>query len=214
MPCNHKFKKDLNLDRLDFEPETLIVGTFCPEWPDANTAQWFYGRILDAKGNRSNSFWDVLPRIYNEPGLLHANPVDWKLFCKKHRIALTDLISAVDDADAGNKEHNKILASMSDDALEYNFDDFEYVDIVRLLQNNPGIKNVYLTRGVTDSFWRHLWNPVMQYCNRNQLHDRILLTPAGANLYQHEAHNADNPDDVILLVEDYILRRWQKEWHF
>lgn len=36
MPCNHKFLEFLNLEKLDFTPTTLIVGTFNPEWPDTN----------------------------------------------------------------------------------------------------------------------------------------------------------------------------------
>jgi hypothetical protein len=33
MACNHKFKSFLRLEKLDFKPETLIVGTFNPAWP-------------------------------------------------------------------------------------------------------------------------------------------------------------------------------------
>jgi len=44
MACNHKFIEYLNLENLDFEPTTLIVGTFNPEWPAGNQAEWFYGR--------------------------------------------------------------------------------------------------------------------------------------------------------------------------
>ena len=41
MPCNHKFIEDLNLENLDFQPTTLIVGTFNPSWPENNQAQCF-----------------------------------------------------------------------------------------------------------------------------------------------------------------------------
>jgi len=41
MPCFHKFLNYLNLETLDFEPTTLIVGTFNPEWPIGNNAMWF-----------------------------------------------------------------------------------------------------------------------------------------------------------------------------
>jgi hypothetical protein len=79
MPCPHKFQKCLNLDKLDFAPETLIVGTFNPAWPEDNYAEWFYGRT----GN--NYFWDVLAEssislimnLYEPRGLTH---VDWKTF--------------------------------------------------------------------------------------------------------------------------------------
>ena len=213
MPCNHKFKSDLNLDRLDFEPTTLIVGTFNPDWPASNTAEWFYGRTHDARGNKSNHFWDVLPRIYHEPGLIDAGPYEWKLFCKRNRIAITDLISSIDDADAGNREHNKVLAGYADEAIVFNFDDFEFVNIVQLLRCQPFIRNVYLSRGITEAFWRHLWNPVMQYCSMNSIHERRLLTPSGNSLYQQDVHNDEHPDDVISLPQDYLLKRWQQEWH-
>ena len=33
MACDHKFNFFLRLEKLDFKPETLIVGTFNPAWP-------------------------------------------------------------------------------------------------------------------------------------------------------------------------------------
>ncbi len=207
MPCNHKFRNYLDLERIDFEPNTLIVGTFNPEWP-ANSAEWFYGRTA------GNYFWDVLPRLYGGQSLINATPVEWKQFCHDKKIALTDLISSVDDACADNPEHNKILGGFSDKALVYNFDDFVYVDIVRILRNHPSIKNVYLTRGITEAFWRHVWNPVNQYCSRNDIRERKLLTPTADASYLHGAHNKEHPVDVMPLLEDYILMRWKQDWHF
>lgn len=87
MPCNHKFRKHLLLQGLDFEPETLIVGSFNPEWPENNTAQWFYGRT------ENTYLWDVLPRIYGEPSLMDSPVADWQDFCKRNKVAFTDLIS-------------------------------------------------------------------------------------------------------------------------
>jgi hypothetical protein len=212
MSCHHKFIRDLNLDRIDFEPTTLIVGTFIPVWP-ANTAEWFYGRTHDANGNRSNNFWDILPRIYGAASLIGAAPAEWKQFCHDKRIAITDMISSIDDADPENHEHRKILTGSDDKAIVFHFDDFVFVNIVQLLRTHPTIRNVYLTRGVTEAFWKHVWNPVMQYCNLNDLHERKLLTPSGHSLYQHEAYNNEHPDQAIPLLEDYILMRWQQEWH-
>jgi hypothetical protein len=207
MPCDHKFLSYLNLEKIDFVPSTLIVGTFNPVWP-ANPAEWFYGRAADS------CFWDVLPRLYGEASLLNATSGEWKQFCHSNQIALTDLISSIDDADPGNREHSKILGGFSDKALAYHFDDFVYVNIVQLLRKHPSIKNVYLTRGITEAFWRHTWNPVMQYCSANGIRERKLLTPSDGALYQHGAYNHDHPDAVIPLLEDYILMRWREEWHF
>jgi len=212
MSCNHKFINDLNLERIDFKPTTLVVGTFYPEWP-ANSIDWFYGQTHDTNNKRSNHFWDVLPKIYGERGLIDATPAEWNQFCRRQQIAITSLIRCIDDADPENPEHNKILAGFDDQAIVYNFDDFVFVNILQLLRQHPTIKNVYLTRGITEAFWRHIWNPVMQYCSLNHLHERRLLPPSGHSLYQHEAYNSEHPGKQIPLLEDYILMRWQQEWH-
>lgn len=208
MACQHKFQNYLQLDRLDFEPTTLIVGTFNPAWPESNTAEWFYGRT------DNTFFWDVLPRIYRGPSLIDAGPSDWKQFCHDKQIALTDLISSIDDADPADPEHCKSLGGFADRAIEYNFDDQAYVNVVQLLQRHPTIKQVYLTRSTTDAFWRHLWNPIAHYCNHHKIRERKLLTPTTDAAYHHEAHNDEHPHNVIPKLEDYIFKRWQQEWHY
>jgi hypothetical protein len=208
MSCNHKFQNELNLELIDYEPTTLIVGTFNPELPTGNPAEWFFGRTT------SNYFWNILPRLYGEASLINATADDWKQFCRNKQIAITDLISSIDDAQLDNKRHYRALAGFSDDAIEYNFDDFSFVNITRILQQQPTIKNVYFTRGITDAFWRHLWNPAMQYCNRNGLHERRLLTPTDGVSYQYETYNDEHPGKLIPRIEDYILVRWREEWHF
>jgi hypothetical protein len=213
MSCNHKFQTSLAIDHLDFDPTTLIVGTFVPEWPVRNQADWFYGRTHDAEGSRSNYFWDVLPGVYGAPGLADTGPDTWKRFCHDKRIAITDLISSIDDADPGNPAHCSVLASFSDKAIAYNFEDFTFVNIVQLLKNHPAIQNVYLTRGISESFWRHVWNPVMYYCKHNNIRERRLLTPSQDAAYLHEAHNIEHPDAMIPRLEEYILMRWRLEWH-
>jgi hypothetical protein len=208
MPCNHKFRSFLNLEHLDFEPTTLIVGTFVPEWPEGgNAGDWFYGKTS------ANYFWDVLPRLYGEASLTDATEANWKAFCRSKKIALTDLISCIEDAEPNNREHNKVLAGAADKAIVYNFDDFEFVNIVQLLRKNPSIKSIYLTRGMTEAFWRHLWNPVMHYCGQHNIYERKLLTPTAEASYQHEAYNTANAGKEIPALSDYILMRWQQEWH-
>ena len=205
MPCNHKFKSYLNLERVDFEPTTLIVGTFIPEWPGGNTGEWFYGR-------KNNKFWDILPRLYGAPSLINASAREWKDFCKSKQIAITDLISTIDDADTANPEHVKILTGFDDQAIAYNFDDFDFVNIVGILQKHPSIQNVYLTRGITEAFWRHLWNPVMHYCNVNNLRERKLLPLSGNVFYQDVAINEPRGSSVAI-PDDHIFLKWKQEWH-
>ena len=68
------------------------MGTFNPSWPANNLAQWFYGRTAN------NFFWDVLPRFHNQGSLLGGTTAQWKTFCRQHHIAITDLISSINDA--------------------------------------------------------------------------------------------------------------------
>ena len=208
MPCNHKFRKHLTLERLDFDPETLIVGSFNPEWPDSNTAQWFYGRTANTY------LWDVLPRLYGESSLMEAPVAEWQAFCRRNKIAFTDLISAIDDADPATKNHERMMGGFSDNALVYNFDDFVFTNVSGILKKHPSIRNVYLTRSVTEAFWRHLWNPVAHYCSVNNLRERKILSPDDSVAYHHSAWNQENPDQTITALPDYILMRWQQDWHF
>jgi hypothetical protein len=208
MPCNHKFQNDLDLAHLNFEPTTLIVGTFNPEWPASNTAKWFYGRTQES------FFWDILPRLYGAPSLINGTVAEWKQFCHDKQIAITDLISVIEDAEPDNKAHQKMLGGFSDDAIIHNFDDFSYINVVQLLRNHPTIKQVYFTRGVTDVFWRYQWNPVAHYCSLNNIHERKLITPSLGAAYQQNEYNHEHPANPIPTLADYLLMRWQQEWHF
>lgn len=209
MACQHKFHDDLHLEKLDFEPVTLVVGTFDPAPPIENPAEWFYGRTDESL------FWDVLPRLYGKDPLLSAGAKEWKRFCREERIAITALISSIDDADPSRRDHQRMLSGFADKSFVHNFDEFEYVDIVGLLRTHPTIKNVYLTRGMTELFWRHLWTPVMRYCNQNGLHERKLINPSEEEAaYQHSAYNSEHPGEPIALLQDYLLMRWRQEWHF
>jgi len=207
MPCKHKFYNELSLAHLDFEPQTLIVGTFSPEWPADNTAEWFYGRTGESL------FWDVLPRVYGSASLLDAGVSEWRQFCKEHKIAFTDLIAEIEDADPESRKHQKMLGGFSDKAIMHNFDDFDFTNIVALLRSHSAIKNIYLTRGITEAFWRHLWSPVMRYCNEHGLHERILLTPDESATYQYEAYNAANAGNPLPSFTDYLVMRWKEVWH-
>lgn len=212
MPCNHKFQQDLNLERLDFKPTTLIVGTFNPEWPATNTAQWFYGRTHDQYGNPNNSFWDVLPRLYREPSLLNSGPVEWKKFCSRHKIALTDLISCV--IDANQPQDNAVMGGYADNVIANDFHQHAFTDIVGLLRTHASIKNVYLTRG-EGQFWTHLWAPVALYSEQNGLHQEKLLTPSKNARFSMFPYNRQNPPPQFNMatLNDYILMKWQEKWH-
>jgi hypothetical protein len=194
MGCKHKFEKYLYLNDLGFEPTTLIIGTFNPLCVENNEAEWFYGRI------KSNYFWEVLPRLFSENSLIDEDPSAWKNFCKKHKIAITDFISSVDDADVNNSVHKKALEGYSDTRITKTFKQFSFVDIVALLKDHPTIKNVYLTRGAKVGFWRKLWSPIKEYCIANGIRAEFLLTPSGNAFYQKK--------DKSISLQDFIYSRW------
>jgi len=211
MPCDHKFIDYLNLENIDFIPTTLIVGTFNPSWPAGNNASWFYGRI------RNNYFWDVLPRLYNPLLNLRQPPathVDWKIFCSNNHIALTDIIRCIDDADENNEEHGAILAGYDDQAIANNFH-FTFTDIVGLLEQNPTIRNVYLTRQPGIDLYDEQWALVEQYRDNIDpgLHVRNLLTPSANARFQIGPFNLANPG-IQQPLRNFIFWSWQQQWHF
>ena len=206
MACVHKFGKYLNLERLDFEPTTLIVGTFNPSWGTKNTARWFYGRT------EKNYFWDVLPKLIEGKSLIDSSPKEWKLFCHRNKIAITDLIASIEDADQENPEHYQKITSFSDSEIANCFFEFNLVNVVRLIRINLTIKNIYVTRSFKETFWKHLLYPVKRYCNEFGIGLKPLVTPSGYAYFQQGKHNKVNPNDMLSL-EDFILKRWREEWH-
>jgi hypothetical protein len=204
MASEHKFKEYLNLEELDFQPTTLIVGTFNPSI-GGNDAAWFYGRF-------DNNFWDVLPRIYGKDSMRCSSPKQWKLFCKENKIAITDLISSIDDADLDNLIHFNKIKTFSDKTIANDFKQHKQVKIIKILESNPSIKNVYLTRGTGETFWKRLWKPIEIYCKENGLCEKKLITPSGYAFYQQGKYNKQNPLNPLSL-EDFILKDWKSKWH-
>ncbi|HEY0059897.1 MAG TPA: hypothetical protein VGB56_12250 [Flavisolibacter sp.] len=212
MACRHKFEDYLDLERLDFDPTTLIVGTFNPAWPATNAAEWFYGRTHDEYGNQNNNFWDVLPRLYGEKSLINQTDKEWKQFCHDERIAITDIVQAIDDADEQTPEHIKIIGGYADDTIAANFYDFELTNLVRLIRRHPSITNIYVTRSYTSTFWKQKLYPLIWFCKASGKTLKPLLTPSGFAFreqakYNRQKHNAP------LTLPDFIKMRWEAVWH-
>lgn len=207
MPCRHKFSDDLYIKYAkDWNPTTLIVGTFNPEWPEKNYAQWFYGRT------ENNLFWTVLPCVYNQQSLICSNKENWLIFCKENKIALTDLISCIKTADVSDKDHYSKIASYSDASIAKHFsknEDLELVNIVRILQENSSIKHVYLTRGANSGLWKKLWKPVREYCIQNGINVNELLTPSSYARYQYKSEFRMEFDTL----SSFIISKWKDKWH-
>ncbi len=201
MPCHHKFIDCLNLDSINFHPNTLVIGTFNPGWDNLNNqAEWFYGRTA------RNYFWDVLPRIYEGINLRHQPHTQWKHFCARNGIAVTDLLQTINDAEVDNPAHVAALLGYQDADIANNFHDFTPVDIVGVLQNHPTINHVYLTRQLGVPFWDNLWLQVTEYCNDNNISHQTLLTPSGGARFQMQDHPG-------VALRDFIYNSWIPLWH-
>lgn len=209
MPCPHKFQEDLQLERLDFEPLTLIVGTFNPSWPDDNPAEWFYGRT------RNNYLWDVLPRLHDaQLNLRSAAPAGWKQFCHAHRVALTDIISAITDADEQNPAHREILRTYLDATIAQHFGTFGFTDLEAILADHPTIRSVYLTRQPGIPLFDERWATVIRFAEQHPergLHIRTLLTPSGYARYQIGDFKRANPG-LKQPLRHFIHHSWSQQW--
>lgn len=212
MACNHKFINDLNLENVGFQPEILIIGTFNPSWPENNLANWFYGRTHDINGNMNNNFWDVLPRIFDQDTLINETEIEWKYFCKMNKVAITDLITSIDDADENNHEHVQWLGGYADNVIAENFHDFQFTNVLQILEQNPCIKKVYITNGVNGTFWTNLWNPIVAYCQENNIISQKLLTPSKNARFSMFAWNRQNQQNQYGMhnLNDFILMKWEQ----
>lgn len=206
MPCSHKFLNDLNLDYVNYQPTTLIVGTFNPSWPDNNYASWFYGRT----GN--NYFWDVLPRLYQPESLRQEDAVAWKAFCQNNSIAITDLMASINDADINNPGHLEVMGAYEDSAIANSFNEFGFTDIIGLLGRFPSIKNVYLTRLNGLPLIDQQWQLIEQYCEAHNIYCARLRTPSKNARFQMGNYRQLHPEDPTPL-RNFILEEWQNQWH-
>lgn len=141
-----------------------------------------------------------------------SKPSEWKKFCRKNEIAITDLIESIEDAENRNQNHISFLRTFSDKNIAVEFKEHKLVEIIGLLKNRPSIKNIYFTRGIGETFWKKKWKPIKDYCDLNELKCETLLTPSGYAFYQQAKYNKKILDNQLNL-EDYILKEWKAKWH-
>jgi hypothetical protein len=200
MPCNHRFYNELAHQNIDYKPECLIIGTFNPEWPQTNYAEWFYGRT------DNNYFWDILPRMFSDEGLRSSSHTQWKQYCRTKKIALTDLLASIDDADILNEVHSQVLGKYTDTALASKFNSQVANPILPLLRSNSCIRSVYLTTLNKSDFWQRLWSPIEEYCDLHGIWCRKLMTPSkGARFSMSRASGIQMPD--------FIYNDWNTKWN-
>jgi hypothetical protein len=198
MTCKHNFYTDLDLGYAYYNPEILIVGTFNPAWPNANYSKWFYDRT-DA-----NYFWDVLPRMLEGKSLLTENPSEWKAFCKRNKIAITDLIKEVTTFNQKNERDKAILATYGDSELLKYQEHFKYNSIADLKTKYPSIKHILFTRKL-DSNWKDFW---MKYGINNYSEINEFYTPSRYASYATSKWRKENGYDKPISNPDFIIGKW------
>jgi len=174
MACEHRNIQDLTLEYVDWEPKTLFIGTFNPGWQSRNNyAEWFYGRT------QRNEFWCILPQVHQHPSLLNGNRETWINFCREHQLAITDIITSIDDADERIQEHRELICEgFEDDAIEKNFKAFTFTDIPSLLTKYPSIRQVCITRMTINGLWKTALTPTINACFTNSIAFRPLRSPS------------------------------------
>lgn len=202
MPCKHKFFKDLLLDQITFEPTKLIIGTFNPCWEGIdNYAEWFYGRTSN------NYFWYVMPKAFSDEDLHDKGSKDWKDYCERQGIAITDLISTIEDASEEDENHRLIIKGYKDSDI-IRFKSFSFTPIVKILEKHKTIKDVYLTRSSdSNGFWDLCWKEIADYCDINGVNCTMLLTPSKEARFQMTK-------GTNLKLKDFILDRWLQKIYF
>jgi hypothetical protein len=183
MPCFHKFYGHVahmvgeNGLLPNWEADTLIIGTFNPEkdWVLNNPANYFYGRPR-------NYLWKSLPVFAcNNP--IHRQDVNEQIsFLTNRRIALTDLLISINDADITIPDHIRRIRSFKDSDLNI-FQEFHWntTGIINYIQNK-GISVVCFTKiGGDFPFGRQI-TAIENYCNLNNVINFRLHTPTGQGL--------------------------------
>lgn len=191
--CKHKFHGDLKLEYVDWDVKTLFVGTYNPGCCSEieNSAKWFYGRT------QNNMFWNTLGFLYaNNPTLgNNGNPEIWMSFCKKHKIAVTDLIYEIVKLDLMNgTDKEDLCKGFSDSKLENYIRGRQVISnqVELLIRDNSKLeqlKYVYLTRRGINAPWNNLWSPIREICRNKKIHTSTLITPGRYNRFQFNQEN-------------------------
>lgn len=177
MSCKHRFYNSLIPEENNYE--FLFIGTFNPEWnaKNGNNADYFYGR-------ESNLFWCILPHAFEENCLINSRPIEWINFCKqtRHRIAITDIIKEIDNADKNNQKHREVLLNGFEDKklekFELTFNNSEIKEFIR--RNQETLNGVFLTRKSKDGLskiWDN-WLEIKKLCKKSNVYATELLTPS------------------------------------
>lgn len=203
------------LDTTPYRPEVIVVGTFNPNTPNDNFADFFYGR---------NYFWTAfknlfvnngiqltqtrMPRRGAPPAVLNPTLPEILELCIKLKLTFADLIFEVLNNNNPNyqtRQNDNVIFN----GAEYNLIqdgqkgivgglqqlntlgqvNWNTQNIINFLCNNPQITTIYFTRQPT-GIWAEQWNLII---NHNCMAGRLktnLFTPSGLSLKGKPRMNA------------------------
>ena len=213
MPVEHKFlnhnwengfwTENAILKNNIYKPEVLIIGTNNPHTPNANFADFFYGRnwFWTAFKNFANGNYELQNRRMPSNGLpqLPLNPTIEEIFklCENFKFSFADsnsnvlinqnevnflpndnvLLNGIEYNLINDSRKNGVLGLEELDAIyevEWNTD-----NIILYLNENPHIKEVYFTRQPIN-IWKKHWDKIKD-SNRNKIF-KVIYTPSGNSL--------------------------------
>lgn len=215
MPIQHKFYQtnfsngfethNAILDITPYKPEVMIVGTFNPDTPNANFADFFYGR---------NFFWTAFKNLFihnavvisnrrmppngNPPAILNPTLLEIFDLCRKLKLTFSDLVLEVLHNNSpvyqvlpnDNVIFNRVEYNLIQDGQNENVGGLQQLNalgqvnwntqnIITYLCNNPQINTIYFTRRPT-GIWATQWNQIINHnCMTGRLKTNIF-TPSGA----------------------------------
>jgi hypothetical protein len=225
MPIQHKFhhrnfgngfqSNNAILDILPYKPEIMIIGTFNPDTPNANFADFFYGR---------NYFWTAFKNLfsYNQViltktrmprrGIPQAslNPTLPEILqlCSLLKLTFADLINEV------LQQNNPIYELLQNDNVHFNGFEYNLIqdgqmknigglqqlnllgqvswntnNIINYLCENTQIKTIYLTRQPT-GVWEEQWHIISSHSCMIGRQMTNIFTPSGQSLKGKPRMNA------------------------
>lgn len=214
MPIKHKFyQKNFGngfatnnaiLSATPYKPEVMFLGTFNPDTPNANFADFYYGR---------NYFWTALSNLFisnslvlrkrrmpqngNPPAVLDPTLSEIFEICSRLKLTFSDLVVEVlhkgnpeytfknnDNVIFNQHEFNLIQDGQKDQVgglAQLNFIrqvNWNTQNIINYLCDNPQIKSIYFTRQPI-GIWADQWQQIVNHkCMYGRLATNIF-TPSG-----------------------------------
>ena len=200
------------LDITPYKPEVMIIGTFNPNTPNANFADFFYGR---------NFFWPAIKNLFTHNAvllknrrmptngapraILNPNLNEILEYCANLKLTFADLVLEV------LHNNNPIYQTLENDNVMLNGNEYNLIqdskhnqvgglqqlenigqlhwnaqNIIHYLCENPQIKQIYFTRRPT-GIWAAQWNLIINHeCMANRFAKNIF-TPSAAGSPVHRS---------------------------